>query len=135
MGWRLVDGPTVGHWAAAHLKCGYFEERSQAIGLERNGDLIAGVIYEDWNGRSIVCHIVFSGRLTPTYLREVFRYPFVTCGVDKIIAPVSSANAKAARLVENMGFVEEARITGAAADGDMVLYTLTKQDCRFIDHG
>ena len=132
MGWYLVDGPEVGLWAANKLGCGYFEQQSQAIGLKRDDRLIAGVIYENWNGRAITCHIVIAGRMTPTYLREVFRYPFVTCGVDKIIAPVSSANAKAARLVENMGFVPEARITGAAADGDLIFYTLNKHNCRFI---
>jgi RimJ/RimL family protein N-acetyltransferase len=135
MGWHLVSGPSVGHWAAKRLNCGYFEDRSQAIGLQKNSDLIAAVIYENWNGTSVYCHVVFEGRLTTRYLREVFRYPFIDCGVNKIIAPINSGNEKAQQLVKNMGFVEEARITGAVANGDVVFYTLTKQDCRFINHG
>jgi hypothetical protein len=132
MGWHLVDGPAVGHWAASLLNSAYFEARSHAIGIERDGKLVAGIIYEQWTGKSITCHAAFPGRLTPGFLREIFNYPFVTCGVEKMIAPVSSTNSKIMKLLHNMGFAEEARITNAAADGDMVFYTLARQDCRFL---
>lgn len=131
MGWRLVYGPDVGHWAAARLNSAYFDARSHAIGLERDGKIVAGIIYEQWNGKSITCHAAFDGRLTPAYLREIFYYPFVVCGVNKMIAPVSSSNSKIMKLLDNMGFAEEARIKDAA-DGDIVFYTLARPDCRFL---
>jgi hypothetical protein len=48
-----------------------------------------------------------------------------------MIAPVSSSNSKIMKLLDNMGFAEEARIKDAA-DGDIVFYTLARQDCRFL---
>jgi len=55
----------------------------------------------------------------------------LVCGVNKMIAPVSSSNSKIMKLLDNMGFAEEARIKDAA-DGDIVFYTLARQDCRFL---
>lgn len=134
MGRNIVTGPEVGHWVASHTGGGYFAERSEAIGLQRDGELVAGVIYENWNHRSIVCHIAFLGRLTSAYLAAVFHYPFEVCDVDKIIAPIRGDNRKAMSLVENMGFLEEARIKDAAPTGDIVFYTLTRDKCRFLEN-
>jgi hypothetical protein len=132
MGWHIVDGPQVGHWVAKQTEGAYFAEKSQAIGLNRDGETVAGVIYENWNGRSIVCHIAFLGRLTPLFLYTVFKYPFITCNVLKIIAPITSTNDKALKVVQKMGFVEEARITNAGPTGDIVFMTLARESCRFL---
>lgn len=132
MGWNIVTGPEVGHWVAQEVDGGYFADRSQAIGLQRDGDLIAGVIYENWNHQSIVCHIAFLGRLTSGYLAAVFDYPFQVCGVAKIIAPIRGDNRSAIKLVQNMGFSEEARIKDATPTGDLVFYTMTRDQCRFL---
>lgn len=133
MGWHITSGPKVGEWVCGHTGGGYHEARSTALGLEKDGELVCGVVYENWNGRSVVCHIAFQGRLTPAYLAAVFDYPFNVCGVDKIIAPVSSGNGKALRLVGRMGFTEEARIRDADTDGDIVFLTMTRDSCRFLE--
>jgi L-amino acid N-acyltransferase YncA len=110
----------------------YFADGSQAIGLERNGQIIAGVIYENWNQASIVCHIAIEGRMTKEYLKSIFSYPFEFCKVKKIIVPVSSTHAKSLKLVTKMGFVEEARVKDAAPDGDIIFLTLAREKCRFL---
>ena len=132
MGWNIESSTEVGEWVCSHTGGGYHEARSNALGLRKDGELVAGVVYENWNGRSVVCHIAFMGRLTPSYLAAVFDYPFNVCGVDKIIAPVSSGNSKALRLVGKMGFTEEARIHNADTDGDIVFLTMARESCRFL---
>lgn len=132
MGGHIIFGEPVGSWVAAHTGGAYFAEKSQAIGLVRDGKLVAGVIYENWNGKSIICHIAFLGRLSKEFLGLVYRYPFDTCGVEKIIAPIASDNGAALRLVQKMGFTEEARLTDAAPGGDVVFLTLTRKACRFL---
>ena len=112
-----------------------FASNNRNTTLQSRGSHQATLIYENWNGASIYCHAVFEGKLTKTFLKRLFEYPFIDCGVYKMIAPINSANKKAQKLVKNMGFVEEARITCAVADGDVVFYTLTKHDCRFINYG
>lgn len=133
MGWNLTQGDAVGHWVAKQSNGSYFAEKSQAIGLQRNGFIEAGVIYENWNGPSVVCHIAFLGRLNVAFLAAVFKYPFVDLGVNKIVAPIDSNNVKALRVVSKLGFHEEARITGAAPNnGDIVFLTLAREECRYL---
>jgi RimJ/RimL family protein N-acetyltransferase len=129
---ELITNHSAGHWTAEQTKGKYFEANSQSIGLKQNGEFVAGVIYENWNRRTITCHIAISGRLTPRYLAVIFDYPFNVCDVKKIIVPVDSTNSKSVNLVEKMGFTEEARIKDGMADGDMILYTLAKNDCKYL---
>jgi RimJ/RimL family protein N-acetyltransferase len=132
MGWHIVQGAEIGHWVAERVQGKYFADGSQAIGLERDGQIIAGVIYENWNQASIVCHIAVEGRMTKGYLKAIFAYPFEFCKVKKIIVPVSSIHAKSLKLVTKMGFVEEARVKDAVLDGDIIFLTLAKENCRFL---
>jgi len=132
LGWHIVAGDAVGHWVAERVAGKYFVEGSQAIGLERDGEIIAGVIYENWNGASIVCHIAIERQMTKRYLKAIFTYPFEVCQVKKIIVPVSSTHAKSLKLVTKMGFVEEARVKDAAPDGDIIFLTLAREKCRFL---
>ena len=122
----------VGHWVAARNFQMYFEANSQSIGLEKDGEIVAGVIYDGWNKKSIVCHIAATESLTATFLAKVFDYSFRQLQVHKMIATVSSKNFKSIRLVTHMGFKEEAKIKDAHPLGDIVIFTMTKEDCKFL---
>jgi len=131
---EITSDHAAGHWTAIKVDGGYFQERSRSIGLKKDGEFIAGVIYENWHGRSITCHIAVTGRMTPAYLFAIFDYPFNVCKVGKIIVPISSANITSIRFVEKMGFQEEARIKDAMADGDMVILTMPKERCKYLEN-
>lgn len=133
MGWHITSGSEAGVWAATQIGCVFRPEYDTAIGLQRGGEFVAGVIYEGWNGKSIVAHIAVSGRMTPAFLAAIFDYPFRVCGAQKVICPVPSDNARSIKLATNMGFMQEARIQDAAPTGDVLLFTLTKSNCRFIE--
>ena len=133
MGWDIVSSADVGHWVAKRVDGGFFEGRATAIGLKRNDEIIAGVMYENWNHKSIWCHFAIEGQLTPAYLAAIFDYPFNICQVEKIIVPVGSDNEQSAKVVTNMGFTEEGRIKDGRPHGDIVFYTLRRDDCRFLN--
>lgn len=111
-------------------------EGMQGIGLRRRGALVAAVVFERFNGRNIWCHIAaIPGRhwLTRYGLMACLAYPFMVCGVDRLTAQVVASNRDAVRFVEHVGFVEEARLRGAASDGgDVILFVLWKKDCRYV---
>lgn len=132
MGWNIESSTEVGEWVCSQTGGGYHEARSNALGLRKDGEIVAGVVYENWNGRSVFCHIAIEDRMTPAYLAAIFDYPFNVCGVDKIVVPVSSGNSKALRLVGKMGFTEEARIHNADTNGDIVFLTMARESCRFL---
>lgn len=130
---NIVCGPIIGRWVALQAGGVFSEATSTAIGLQKpNGKILAGVIYENWNKRSVVAHMAVTGRLTRAFVGAIFRYAYEQCGVNKVILPVSSANAKSMRLVNHLGFTEEARIRDADPGGDIIIYTLKKSDCRFL---
>lgn len=132
MGWNIISGADVGHWVAKRVDFGFLESRSVALGLKREDKIIAGVIYDNFNHQTIWCHFAIEGKLTPAFLAAIFDYPFNTCKVEKIIAPVGSDNEKSGKVVKNMGFTEEGRIKEGIPHGDIVFYTLRRDDCRFL---
>lgn len=133
MGWNIVCGPIVGRWVADQTAGVFAAETSTAIGLQNDvGAFAAGVIYENWNGQSVVAHMAITGRLTRTFIGAIFRYAFGQCGVAKVILPVASTNIKSNHFVGRLGFTEEARIRDAVPGGDIIFYTLEKSACRFL---
>lgn len=130
---NIVSGPTVGRWVAEQTNGSFSETTSTAIGLQKEtGEIIAGVMYENWNKRSMVAHMAVRGRLTRAFIGAIFRYAYEFCGVNKVILPVPSTNTKSVNFVQHLGFSEEGRIADAAPDGDLVIYTLEKSKCRFL---
>lgn len=111
-------------------------EGQRAIGLRREGVLVAGAVYEGFNGRNLWMHVAAeSGArwLVRDYLRACFAYPFLVCGVERVSGYVSANNLAARRFDEHLGFSEEARLHGAAPDGgDVILYVMWRKDCRYV---
>ena len=132
LGWHIVQGEDIGNWVADRIDGGYYVEKSSAIGLQKNAKTIAGVIYENWNKRTVFCHIAIEGRLTKAFLHAIFDYPFNKLNVEKIIVSIVKSNEKSIKLVKNMGFIEESRIKDGAPDGDIIFMTLARKDCRFL---
>ena len=104
----------------------------QGLGLEKDGELVAAVIYEGFNGRNIFMHVAAvpgSRWMTRDFVRYVFHYPFNELGVDRITGYVDASNAAARRLDEHLGFKPEAVLHGASPDGgDMIFYVLRRSD-------
>lgn len=105
-----------------------------AIGLEKNGELVGGVVYDGYYGTSISAHIagVGQGWLTRSFLRAMFQYPFAQLGVNRMTGPVASTNEGAIRLVRHLGFEQEAYLKGAVPGGDLLFFVMWKCDCRFL---
>jgi RimJ/RimL family protein N-acetyltransferase len=131
---RLISGSAPGAWVAGKTRGVYIPQISQAIGLERDGQIVAGVIFTEFNAYSCVVHIAIEGRISPQFLYEVSRYAFVQCGLSKIVGPVDSDNEAAIRLDKKLGFIEEGRLTGCApSGGDIILFTMRRDQCRFLE--
>lgn len=133
---RIVwDEPRrVGEWVCAKVGATFNPQEATAIGLERDGSLVAGVMFDHYTGRSIAMHVAGEGGhwMTRDYARACFGYAFNQLGVGKIIGLVDSTNQAARRYDEHLGFHLEATITGAGKVGDLLIYSMTPQQCRWI---
>ncbi len=131
----LVVGPEVVQWVATRTnEFGNFGA-AVGIGWARNGELVAGVAYNEFNGVNINAHIASSGRhwLTRDFLWAIFDYPFRQLGVQRITGLVGEGNAAARRFDEHLGFTLETKLTGAHPTGDLLVYVMWKHDCRWLE--
>ncbi len=135
MGKRIVfDANIVGRWVCARTG-GTFDGLGTGIGIEEDGELIAGVLYDNYNGRSIQMHVASDGSkhwMTREFLRICFDYPFHQLKVNVIIGLVDSENLAARKFDEALGFKLEHSIPNAGRKGDLLLYSMTPAQCRFL---
>lgn len=132
---RIVtrENDYVGPWIEEHGG-GHYKASAQCIGLEKNGKLVAGVLYGGHNGASIYMHVAASGTnwLTRDFLWVCFDYPFVQLECKVIIGLVAEKNLKARKFDEHLGFKLTSRIPEGHPEGNLLIYTMRKQDCRFL---
>jgi RimJ/RimL family protein N-acetyltransferase len=109
----------------------------KGLGLERDGKLVAGVLYEGFNGQNVWVHLAAEpgGRwMTREFLRYCFHYPFNEMKVKRLSGYVDASNDKARRLNEHLGYKPEAVLAGAGIDGgDVVIYVMWRDDCRYLE--
>jgi RimJ/RimL family protein N-acetyltransferase len=107
-----------------------------ALGLEKDGEIVAGVIFTNFTTASIVMHVASDGSrhwITPAFLAATFRYPFVQLGCRRVTGLVRADNADAQRFDEHLGFQREGVLREGTTDGcDLILYGMLKSQCRFL---
>ena len=113
-----------------------YVENMKSLGLERDGELVAGVLYEGYNGPNVWMHVAaVPGRrwMQRDYLWYCFHYPFNEMNVQRISGYVNASNEQARKFDEHLGFKVEATLSGAAPDGgDVLIYVMRREDCRFL---
>lgn len=128
----VTDKDRIGPWVCERTGGRYEPTCSQAIGWESDGELVAGTLYDQYNGRSICMHVAAEKPVTRAYTRACFSYAFEHLGVQKVLGLVDSTNSAALRFDRHLGFVEEARIKDAGKFGDLIVLSMTRPQCRWI---
>ena len=128
----LTDKTILGPWIAQRCNAVFTPDNSSTIGWVKNGNITAGVWYEDYNQVSVTTHIAVEQPLTRRYLNVIFDYPFKQLGVKNIIAPVISDNELSIDFVKKLGFEEKARLLDVFPSGDLLFFVMTKDKCRYI---
>jgi RimJ/RimL family protein N-acetyltransferase len=132
---RLIIGSPVVDWIAKRTnEYGNFGA-AQGIGWLKDGEIVAGVAYAEFNGPNVVCHIASDGSrrwLTREYLWTIFDYPFNQMGADRITVCVGQKNADSNRFVKHLGFELECTLEGAHPTGDLLVYRMFRHQCRFL---
>jgi len=124
-----------GPWIAQRLHMEWHPGRGSIIGLWQDGvGPIAACLFEGCNGASVMLHCVGEGRiwLNREFLWFCFYYPFEQLKVNKIISPVESENFDSRNFIENIGFSLEATLKDASPKGDLLIYTLGKDQCKWL---
>lgn len=127
----------VGPWVCERAGGVWTPGRGVAIGLATDtGELRAGVLFEDYNGANLLMHVAaVPGRtwLHREFLWYCFYYPFMENGCKRVTGIVPSTNLEARRFDEHLGFTLEATLKDAHPDGDLCVYVMRKEDCRWLN--
>lgn len=129
----IFDNDRVGKWVEQHGG-GFYRVGTQCVGLEKDGELVAGVLYDWFNGASIYMHVAASGKywLTREFLRIVFDYPFNQLKCKTIIGLVAEDNRAARRFDEKIGFLLQSIIPQGHPSGGLFVYTMRKDQCKWL---
>jgi RimJ/RimL family protein N-acetyltransferase len=107
----------------------------KAIGLERGGELTAGIVYEAISATNVWCHIAAKPgghSMNAEFIRAIFNYPFDQLGLRRMSAFVDPRNTAVIRFMEHLGFKREAVLSEAADDGgDMAIYVMKRMECKY----
>jgi len=113
----LTIGPHVVEWVA------------------KGGAISAGVVFNEYNGPSICMHVASDGSkrwLCREFLRVSFDYPFNQAGVKRITGLVGEGNYDARQFDEHLGFKLETRLKGAHPTGDLLVYVMWRDGCKWL---
>lgn len=107
----------------------------RGITLLVDGEPVIIVGYDGWTSGSVVMHQWIK---SPRYvgrdiIREAFRYPFETGGLNAVLATVRSDNQKALDLDRRLGFQTAAIIPGGYGTAvDLHILHLPRDQCRWL---
>ena len=117
-------------WASRQLGRSVGGEFPRTIGIIRNWELVAAVIYSEYKHPDIHASIVST---TPAWctrraLRHILRYPFVQLGCKRVTAVTEATNHPAREFLCRLGFRQEGIHPDARPTGDAVSYGLLARD-------
>ncbi len=124
-------------WAAPILETTPEDwDRASCLILEKNGDITAVAVYNNWrHSNSVEISIASVGRnwLTRPFLAAVFAAPFIEWNMRRVSSSIAANNAKSIRFCEHLGFTREGTIReGHCSGDDLLIYGLLKRECRFL---
>ena len=117
-------------WASEKLGRSLLGPMRVALGVIRDAELMAVVVFSEYNGPDIHASIVSTSPrwFTRAHLREILRYPFIQLGCKRITAVTDATNQSARSFLCRIGFRQEGIHTDAAPWGDTVSYGLLAAD-------
>jgi RimJ/RimL family protein N-acetyltransferase len=130
----VFNNAGLGRVLAENAGTSYNAEVDTCIARVEDGELWGGVVYQNFTGASIAVHVA-SFRvnwINKDMLWVCFHYPFVQLGVKKMFGQVPASNCNALEFDLKLGFKEEARIKDVFPDGDLIVVSMRREDCRWL---
>ncbi len=125
----------VGEWVARQVGQSASWGDFYAMGLEQDGEIVAGIVFNGFNKHNATAHIAVSkpSRMFLELLEHAAGYAFNQCGLKRLTGLVEMSNTKAMALDRHIGWEEEFVMRSAAADGgDLQVFVLWPDKCRWL---
>lgn len=122
-------------WAASRVGIGDFRRDAYTIGLERDDNLVAVVVFDGFSTCDCNMHLASDGTgkwMNRAILAASFAYPFIQLRLNRVTGLVPATNEYALKLNEHLGFEREGLCRKALPDDDMVVMGLLRENCRWV---
>lgn len=106
-----------------------------AMGAEVDGSIVAGVVFNNFNGHNVSAHIAIDrpGKYLPYLLYHAFRYAFLHCRLGRLTGMVDCSDKKVLAFDRHLGFEDEFVMKGAGSDGgDLQVLVMWADKCRWL---
>lgn len=125
-----VDGMAI----AAKAGAIYNAAVDKCVARVEHGELYGGVIFGQYTGSSMAIHM--AGFRQNWCNRDMvwvaFHYPFVQLGVTKLFGQVGLHRPEVIKIDLQLGFKQEAIIKDVYPEGDMMLLSMYRDDCKWL---
>jgi len=139
------EGNILAEWCRRQISdCEGFGPWFTTIGFRKEGVIQAVVVYNNYRAPNIEASIacVDPKWTTRTNLGVAFSYPFTQLGCSRVTAIVDKKNRRARKFLagkdggHGIGFKLEGVLRQASPNGeDMMIYGLTRDECKWTEHG
>lgn len=129
--WVRGEAAYLNSWVAENGGGQAWTGSYEAIGLARDGVVVGGLVFYDFNGVNCSVNIAITD---PSVFRKLLRlgfgYVFGQLGAHRLTFLVSSGNLASIRLVLGLGAVHEATLREAGKEKvDLHIYALFQETC------
>ena len=119
----------VADWVEANIEgCRPFHNPT-SIGVVSDGELIAGVVYTNWEPNFGVIEMSAAAKsarwLSPKTLKAIFEYPFEQLGCQMVVLRVSENNSRMIRIAKRFGFESYTIPRLRGRNENEIIFTLT----------
>lgn len=124
----------IGAWVAQQVGQGASWGSFYALGIVDGDDVIAGVVFNNFNRANATCHIAISKytRLVPAMIAASFDYAFNHAKLKRLTGMVPSNEPSVLAFDKHIGFEEEFVMKDGAPGADMHVLVMWPDKCRWL---
>jgi hypothetical protein len=125
----------VGQWVADRVNQRGGWGPFYAMGVEQDGEIVAGVVINNFNGANATCHIAIDRRtrLIVDLFRFVCDYAFNQCRLKRLTGMVPTNEPHIIEFDKHLGFEEEFVMKDGAPGADMMVLVMRPERCRWLN--
>lgn len=124
----------VGEWVAERVDQRGSWGDFYAMGVEQDGQIVAGAVLNNYNGANATCHIAIDKRtkLLVEMIRHFCNYAFNHAKLKRLTGMVPTNEPHIIAFDKHLGFEEEYVMKDGAPGADMMVLVMRPDTCRWL---
>ena len=128
----------VGQWIFDRTGGGVYDGSWSTIAHVKDGQIVAACGYSHYTGDEVSIHIASDQTrrsVTKEFLNCVFEYPFQQLKVKRLYGWVPTQFPDCIKFCLKLGFTVDRVLKDTEIAGDVVIFSMTPEQCRWLRYG